>query len=188
MKTLVTTQSFKFGQENILPFIGKVRISQTGTIEVEDHLAQKVVDSNCGFDYADNQEQTTTTTTVESTTTTTQQQTTTTTTVLVDETTTTTTTPLETQQQDDLGKQEKDDLGKQDNQDDLSNENATTTTTVVEENTSIDTSFDIEAAKKELDNNTLAELKDMAKDFPSAEWRTLNKAELIEYLVGKIKS
>lgn len=33
---------------------------------------------------------------------------------------------------------------------------------------------------------TVAQLKEKVKDFPSAEWRSLNKAELIEYLITKL--
>lgn len=37
-----------------------------------------------------------------------------------------------------------------------------------------------------LEAKTLAELKEMAQAFPMAEWRTLNKANLIEYLRTKL--
>lgn len=37
-----------------------------------------------------------------------------------------------------------------------------------------------------LGDMTVAQLKEKVKDFPSAEWRSLNKAELIEYLITKL--
>lgn len=37
-----------------------------------------------------------------------------------------------------------------------------------------------------LNDATLADLKEQARPFPGAEWRTLNKAELTAYLISKI--
>lgn len=37
-----------------------------------------------------------------------------------------------------------------------------------------------------LGDMTVAQLKEKVKDFPSVEWRSLNKAELIEYLITKL--
>lgn len=51
MIKLKTTQSFKFGQKNIIPYAGEVQISDEGIIEVEKSIAEKIVLSNCGFDF-----------------------------------------------------------------------------------------------------------------------------------------
>lgn len=181
MVTLVTDQAYKFGQENIIPYAGKVKISSIGTIEVEDDLAQQIVDCNCGFSFHDGAEATTTTSTEAPTTTTT----------TVEQTTTSTTIEqIGGPEQEDLSKVEKDDLGGSE-QDDLSKSETTTTThEVIEETTTTTTieeeEFDIDKAKAELDQNNLTQLKEMVKDFPAAEWRTLNKEKLIDYIITKI--
>ena len=164
MTTLVTEQEFRFGQENIIPFAGKVQISSEGLIEVEDSVAQSIVDCNCGFAFTDLQA-TTTTTIAETTTTTTIERT----------TTTTTQEEFGKEESQDLGKQEEDQLGAQEDQDDL--QKSDTIETVLDEN----------VAKAALEAKNLNELKEMAKPFPSAEWRTLNKSELIDYILEKIK-
>lgn len=185
MKILVTKQFFKFGQENIIPYAGKVKISEIGTIEVEDDVAQDIVNSDCGFEFFDGQvEETTPTATVEKTTTTTTvEETATTTTSLPETTTTTTIKVIGSPEEQDLGKTQEENLGGSQEEDQLNKgAEATTTTTMVE----ADGQIKIEAVKAELDKSTLAELKEMAKNFPSTEWRTLNKAELINYLASKI--
>lgn len=173
MKTLVTTLKHKFGTERIIPYAGKVKISEIGTIEVEDDLAERIVNCKCGFNYQSDDQETTTTTTEATT-------------------TTTTVTPLEKEEKSDIGGIEKEELGQGKDQDDLSNTIQTSTTTtqqVVEETTTTTTAapFDVDAAMKELEENTLTELKELAKQFPSAEWRTLNKENLIKYLIDKMK-
>lgn len=40
--------------------------------------------------------------------------------------------------------------------------------------------------KTTLEAKTKAELQELCKQFPSGEWRTKNKAELIDYLIGKM--
>jgi len=49
MTKLVTDQKFKFGQKNVIPFAGEVQISDEGIIEVEDSIAQSIVDAEVGF-------------------------------------------------------------------------------------------------------------------------------------------
>lgn len=176
MTTLVTEQEFRFGQENIIPYAGKVKISDKGEIEVDDNIAQQIVDCNCGFDFAVKKagvKVTTTTTQEPTTTTTTVEQTTTTTTA--EETTTTTTEEIKPQvEQVEVTKVEQDDLGGNDGGDSLEN------------GATIETTLDRETAKVALEEKNLQELKEMAKPFPSAEWRSKNKADLIEYLLDKI--
>lgn len=45
---------------------------------------------------------------------------------------------------------------------------------------------EVAQARNVLGDMTVAQLKEKVKDFPSAEWRSLNKAELIEYLIAKL--
>lgn len=173
MKTLVTEQTFKFGQKNIIPFAGEVVISATGEIEVEDDVAQSVVDSDCGFSFKEAaiNETTTTTTIAETTTTTT-----------VEETTTTTTIDqINAPAVEDLGNAANNELGAStgDNLADQTNIDSTTTTTT-------EVVISKEDAYAELDKQNKAELQEIAKSFPRAEWGTLNKHDLIEYLISKL--
>lgn len=165
MTRLRTVHSYKFGQKNIIPYAGEVSIGTDGIIEVDDDIAQSIVDCNIGFEFVDMQgvevtttttlDVTTTTTVVEVTTTTTEEEVTTTTTE-VEQVTTTTTSELEDQTE----------------QDDLSQK-----TTGSDELEALYAKWDEE--------NTLAQLKELAKSYPSKEWRNLDKAELIKYLIGK---
>ena len=100
---------------------------------------------------------------------------TTTTTTIEQTTTTTIQEEFGKEESQDLGKQEEDQLGAQEDQDDL--QKSDTIETVLDEN----------VAKAALEAKNLNELKEMAKPFPSAEWRTLNKSELIDYILEKIK-
>ena len=56
MVVLRTNQAFRFGQKNIIPYAGEVQISETGEIEVPKEIARQIVESNCGFCYADETE------------------------------------------------------------------------------------------------------------------------------------
>lgn len=67
---LVTKDSYKYGQTNVIPFAGEVQISEKGEIEVEEEVGKKIVEvEGLGFSFKENQ--TTTTTTLPQTTTTT---------------------------------------------------------------------------------------------------------------------
>lgn len=162
MTHLKTNESFKYGQKNIIPYAGEVLIGHDGVIEVDDSIAQQIVDAKIGFDFL---EKTIPSTLAEETTTTTTEEATTTTTIEVTSTTTQNqevNSDLKEQVEgDDISKRDEDDLSQKDN-DDLS------------------------AVYAEWDeNHTLAQLKELAKDYPSKEWRNLDKAELIKYLVAK---
>jgi len=172
MKTLVTEQAFKFGQKNIIPFAGEVSISLTGTIEVEDDIAQSVVDADCGFSFQD-------VIVDETTTTTTAAPTTTTTTIVEEATTTTTIDEINTKPKQDLGNDDLGDLGAGPTGDVIGDQIIDTTTTTT-------TNISINEAKDELNKQTLAQLKELAKDFPSAEWRALSKEKLVDYIVSKL--
>lgn len=171
MIKLVTEQQFKFGVENIIPFAGKVKISDKGEIEVEDDIAQDIVDSDCGFNYPSDkskkEETTTTTTTIaETTTTTTEVPTTTTTTEATDLLQGSGAPGLEGGDQSTL---QGDGLEVESLQDSK------------EDNTP-----SLDAIKVALQENTLTQLKEMAKPFESKEWRALSKDKLIEYLISKM--
>lgn len=91
-------------------------------------------------------------------------ETTTTTTQLQEANVTTTTTEML------QSKTEEDELGNKEENDSL-----------VEENESND-------LLKSLEFKTLAELKELAQPFPAIDWRSLNKAQLIEFLKSKLNA
>lgn len=64
---LVTDQSWRFGQKNVLPIVGEVQISEDGKIEVDEDKAQQLIDLQVGFVKSKEkiQETTTTTTTLQ---------------------------------------------------------------------------------------------------------------------------
>lgn len=80
------------------------------------------------------------------------------------------------------------------------NDNVTTTTTIeVTETTTVLEPLgekadlvddlgevDLSEIKVALEAKTFAQLQDDAKDFPSSEWRSLKKAELVDYLISKL--
>ena len=153
-----TNDTFKYGQKNVIPFLGVAEISSEGIVEVEtQEIANSIVESNIGFFFVETV--TTTTTQVPVTTTTTEPITTTTTEMI----TTTTTEGIKPQVEvDDLGegKGEKDSL-ENDNDDD-------------------------EDLVKRLENLTVPDLQSMANPFPKNEWQTLKKAGLVAYLSAKL--
>lgn len=113
MIKLITVHSYKFGQTNVIPFLGATQISTEGIIEVEsEEIAKKLVELEIGWSFVG---QTTTTTTVEETTTTT----------IIEETTTTTTVDV-------IQKVEIDGLNKSNAPEGVA-ETTTTTTEVVSE-------------------------------------------------------
>lgn len=170
MTNLVTAQTYKFGQKNIIPYAGEVQISDEGIIEVDDTIAQDIVDSGIGFDFleGDLPEKILTTTT------TTETPITTTTTTVVEETTTTTTSA-------ELGQVPTPGL-----------EGGTIERSLQGEGNNPDTLDKgevlppVDELKAALSEKTLAELKELAKDFPSKEWRTLAKDNLVAYLISKL--
>lgn len=160
MVKLITQQKFKWGQKNIVPFAGEVQISETGEIEVESkEIADALVESDCGWMYPVGD--TTTTTTAEPTTTTT----------TIPATTTTTTADVIKDQieENDLGQGVGD---------------------VIQDQTNAP---DPHAGKsdewKVLNEQSKAELQTMVKkaEKPRAEWGTLNKEDLIDYILDNLK-
>lgn len=95
----------------------------------------------------------------------------TTTTTTVEETTTTTTTePLKEKiEGDELNSEKEDELHEE-----------------IQEDADLISQHEKEIFFASLEEKTVAELKELAKDFPSAEWRTLIKADLIAYLKEKL--
>lgn len=72
MVQLITKETFKFGQTNIVPFAGSVDISSEGIIEVESQeIADSLVSADCGWSLVEETVATTTTSTTVSPTTTT---------------------------------------------------------------------------------------------------------------------
>jgi hypothetical protein len=153
MAKLKTEEQYKFGQTNIIPFAGEVKISDKGIIEVDDDVAQDIVNSNIGFSFVEEGRGGP----VKG--------------------------PADEELGDNLGQQESDDLSKQD-QDDLGKQEPNEEEEI-EKAEAQNTQPSLEDVKAELDKSTLAELKELAKPFPSAEWRNLAKAELIDYLASK---
>lgn len=147
-----TNDRFKWGQKNVIPFVGLVEISKEGEVEVpNEEVAKKISELGIGFEFQD------------------QEATTTTTTIAVQETTTTTTIPPVTKEEDLAPKTEQNDLGKeQENELGAANENPN------------------EDLLKSLDTLKVEELQKLAQTFPKEEWTGKKKAELIEYLKGKL--
>lgn len=168
-----TTATHKFGQKNVIPYLGVTEISSDGIVIVESmDIALKIVECNIGFNLIDEAETTTTTTEAITTTTTIPEEITTTTTVeeIVDTTTmveeeitTTTTEELSKKaEEDQLGKEamEGNDIGgAQDSGEDLL------------------TKFNA---------LRVADLQELAKPFPKTEWQNHKKDDLIAYLIEKL--
>ena len=143
MVKLKTNQQFRYGKKNIIPYAQEVEIDENGYIEVSDDIAEKIVESNCGFEFADEQS------------------------------TNGLNQPLglKADINDELDKSNDDLKLHQDDNDDNDDDGITA-----------------EQAKQALSIKTLQELKDMCKqsNFPSNEWRNLNKEEVVEYLSAKL--
>ena len=94
-----------------------------------------------------------------------------TTTTTTEATTTTTTTELivEKVESDELNLEEENELHEE-----------------IQEDTDLVSQYEKEIFFASLEEKTVAELKELAKDFPGAEWRNLVKADLIIYLKQKL--
>lgn len=145
MVQLKTTQAFRFGQKNIIPFAGEVQISEEGIIEIESfEVAQEIVKSNCGFSFVEEEENSILQPKVE---------------------------------QNDLSSSEnQSDFSNEEEKDNLENNNNDTSTSAAEV-----------SAKDLLEEKTKAELQEMVEAYPASEWRALNKADLIDYILEKAK-
>lgn len=145
MVQLKTTQAFRFGQKNIIPFAGEVQISEEGIVEIESfEVAQEIVKSNCGFSFVEEREDSILQPKVE---------------------------------QNDLSSSEnQSDFSNEEEKDNLENDNNDTSTSAAEV-----------SAKDLLEEKTKAELQEMVEAYPASEWRALNKADLIDYILEKAK-
>jgi len=85
-------------------------------------------------------------------------------------------------EENELKKTEEDDLGKKQDDGPLSEQTEGGETESV-----IELSEEVKELHALIDNSTLAQLKEQAKPFPSAEWRLLNKEQLQAYLKSKIQ-
>lgn len=160
MVLLKTALKHKWGRSAHLPEIGDVQISEEGTIEVEsEEAAQRIHDLGIGFSIIEEVETTTTTTEAITTTTTTEAVTTTTTTELI----------AEKAEGDKLNPEEGNELHEETQED----------ADPISQN-------EKEIFFASLEEKTVADLKELAKDFPGAEWRNLVKADLIVYLKEKL--
>lgn len=166
MVQLRTTIKEKWGQQNIIPYAGLVKISDIGCIEVDSQeIAELIQGSVEDFFIVFNEEAPT------------------------QETTDSIAPQTETNE---LQKTEKDELGDSEKEKDENSLSAETVTlTESDEPTGqVELIPELEAEKKELhealDAMTLAQLKEYARNFPSAEWRTLNKEQLLNFLKSKI--
>lgn len=159
MVLLKTALKHKWGRNACLPIVGDVTISEEGTVEVEsEEIAQQIEALEIGFSVIEVETTTTTTEATISTTT-------------VAETTTTTTEPIaEKAEGDELNSEEENELHEESQED------------------AADLLFqhEKEIFFASLEEKTVAELKELAKDFPGAEWRNLVKADLIIYLKEKL--
>ena len=161
MVVLRTNQAFRFGQKNIIPYAGEVQISETGEIEVPKELARQIVESNCGFCYADEAESNKIHKVEESD---------------------------FGGQKEDLSDKKVEDIinksedvveDKEDNKDSENNENEGDD----------DEDLNEDELRVELQGKTVAEIKELAKDsgLDEEEYKGLKKDELIDYIIAKLK-
>jgi len=168
MTKLYTEDKFKHGQTNLIPHAGEVKISENGEIHVEDVHVDKIVALNIGWHKHDPK------IAVEATTTTTTE---------VPEVTTTTTEKLKKKAH------ESEPLQSQLPEETTTTttvEEVTTTTTTLSESTDTTTEDEKALMVASLGEMTVAHLQELAKPFVKTEWQSLKKAELIEYLKGKL--
>lgn len=161
MVVLRTNQAFRFGQKNIIPYAGEVQISETGEIEVPKELARQIVESNCGFCYADEAESNKIRKVEES--------------------------DFGGQKEDLSDKKVEDTINKsedvvedkEDNKDSENNENEG----------GDDEDLNEDELRVELQGKTVAEIKELAKDsgLDEEEYKGLKKDELIDYIIAKLK-
>ena len=161
MVVLRTNQAFRFGQKNIIPYAGEVQISETGEIEVPKELARQIVESNCGFCYADEAESNKIHKVEES--------------------------DFGGQKEDLSDKKVEDTINKsedvvedkEDNKDSENNENEG----------GDDEDLNEDELRVELQGKTVAEIKELAKDsgLDEEEYKGLKKDELIDYIIAKLK-
>lgn len=161
MVVLRTNQAFRFGQKNIIPYAGEVQISETGEIEVPKELARQIVESNCGFCYADEAESNKIHKVEES--------------------------DFGGQKEDLSDKKVEDTINKsedivedkEDNEDSENNENEG----------GDDEDLNEDELRVELQGKTVAEIKELAKDsgLDEEEYKGLKKDELIDYIIAKLK-
>lgn len=168
-----TKDQFKYGQKNVVPYLGTVQIDENGVVEVSTlELAKKIVDCNIGFSLVEGTETTTTTTQIPVTTTT---QAPTTTTTEVPVTTTTTEIVVTTTQvvEEIVKKTEDENLGgTSEDANDIGNSNVKMSKE--------------EQLRSEFELLNVPDLQAMANPFPKKDWQSLKKADLINYLVNKL--
>lgn len=161
MVLLKTALKHKWGRNAHLPIIGDVTISEEGIIEVEsEEIAQQIEALEIGFNIVE---------AVETTSTTTEAPITTTTTTEVETTTTTTELIAEKVESDELNPEDENELHEE-----------------TQGDADLISQHEKEIFFASLEEKTVAELKELAKDFPGAEWRNLVKADLIAYLKEKL--
>ena len=173
MVVLRTNQAFRFGQKNIIPYAGEVQISETGEIEVPKELARQIVESNCGFCYADEAESNKIHKVEES--------------------------DFGGQKEDLSDKKVEDTINKSENvvedkEDNKDSENNEDEGGSGEEDPNKNEGGDDEDLNEdelrvELQGKTVAEIKELAKDsgLDEEEYKGLKKDELIDYIIAKLK-
>jgi len=162
MVSLKTELKHKWGRKACLPIVGEIKITEEGIIEVEsEEIAQQIEALEIGFNIVE---------VVETTSTTTEAPVTTTTTTVEETTTTTTAEPLkEKTEEDELNPEGENELHEE-----------------IQEDAGLISQHEKEIFFASLEEKTVAELKELAKDFPGAEWRNLIKKDLITYLKEKL--
>lgn len=152
-----TKDQFKYGQKNVVPYLGTVQIDENGIVEVSTmEIAKKIVDCNIGFSLVEGTETTTTTT---------QAPVTTTTTEIVETTTQAPEEIVKKTEDENLG-------GMSEDSNDIGSENVKMSKE--------------EQLRAEFELLNVPDLQAMANPFPKKDWQNLKKADLINYLVNKL--
>lgn len=159
MVKLKTEDSFKYGQKNVLPFVGETQISDEGIIEVADKAtAEALVECEIGFHIIedDGVEQAATVVSAK-----------------VEEVAPSTTTTEEAEEEV-AAEQVEEEKGPETPVEEVATES-------VEEK-----GPDMEDLIKQIDTLTVPALQSMAAPFPKEEWGTLTKEPLKKYLKEKL--
>lgn len=144
-----TNDRFKWGQKNVIPFIGLVEIGKEGEVDVpNEEMAEKIVKLGIGFVLSTHKATTTTAPVQEAT---------------------TTTTVAPTQEENIAPKVEETEIKKVE-EDELGTKEETSNEDLI----------------KSLDTLKVEELQKLAQAFPKEEWTGKKKAELVDYLKGKL--
>ena len=170
MTILKTELKHAFGHKQNLPFVGKVDVSAEGMIEVEDDVkAQQLHDTGCGYSIVEAKSQAAKSTTKKA-----------------EKEEAPETIAPQVVATEEIGKETVDQIEEQVTDSTPLGEETVADTKESEEQ--VESKETAEAAiRTAFEEISASDLKEIAKDagLPGGEWRSKNKADLIEYLIEK---